>query len=373
MDAYNHVKGIDIKRKTILAQHKEKAELGAKQYGFDEVAEDFDNLIDDDEIDVIDICAPPYVHAEMIERALQAGKYVICEKPLTGYFGNPGDETPIGIKVRKSDMYQKVIENMEALKAIVNQYPDKFMYAENYIYAPAIQKMGEIISKKKCKVLCLKGEESLKGSTSRVAGEWCKTGGGTFIRTGTHPMSAILWLKRMEAQATDSEILIESVTADMGRIIEKLSEYEHRHIAANPVDVEDFGSCTITFSDGTKGIVLATDTLLGGSRNYVEAYCNDAVLYANLTLSDMMSTYFLDEERLDDVFISEMLPSKLGWNNPFVVDEVIRGYVAEIQDFMECIVFGRKPLADFQLAYDTVKVTYAAYMSAEEGKRIILK
>ena len=70
-----------------------------------------------------------------------------------------------------------------------------------------------------------------------------------------------------------------------------LTEYEHRHIKADPQDVEDFGTATITFSDNTKAIIIATDTLLGGSRNYVEAYCNDAVLKGNLTMNDMMSTY----------------------------------------------------------------------------------
>lgn len=56
----------------------------------------------------------------------------------------------------------------------------KFMYAENYIYAPAVTKAVEIITKKKCKVLYAKGEESLKGLNPPVAEEWCKTGGGTF-------------------------------------------------------------------------------------------------------------------------------------------------------------------------------------------------
>ena len=218
----------------------------------------------------------------------------------------------------------------------------------------------------------MKGEESLKGSSSPVAGYWNRNGGGTFMRTGTHPLTAILYLKQVEAEARGCEIKVESIIADMGNITEQLSEYEHRHITARPIDVEDFGTASITFSDASKAIVMATDTLLGGSRNYVEAYCNDAVLYANLTLSDLMSSYFLDEERLDDVYISEMLPLKTGWNHPFVADEIIRGYVAEIQDFMECIIYDRKPLSDFNLAYDTAKLIYAAYLSAEQEKKIRL-
>ena len=74
-----------------------------------------------------------------------------------------------------------------------------------------------------------------------MAGEWNKTGGGTFIRTGAHPLSAILWLKQIEAKAQSKEIKVVSVFADMTQITPKLSEYEHRHITARPHDVEDAG------------------------------------------------------------------------------------------------------------------------------------
>ena len=231
----------------------------------------------------------------------------------------------------------------------------------------AVIKSAEIIRKKKSKILYAKGEESLKGSSSPVAGEWSKTGGGTFIRTGAHPLSAILWLKQQEALTRGEEITVQSVFADMGQITPQLSEYEHRHIAARPNDVEDTSTVILTFSDGTKATVIATDTLLGGSKNYVELYCNDAAITCNLTMSDLMSTYFLDEERLDDVYISEMLPSKTGWNHPFLEDEIIRGYMDEMRDFMEAVYFDRDPKSSFSLAYDTVKIIYAAYKSAELG------
>ena len=39
---------------------------------------------------------------------------------------------------------------------------------------------------------------------------------------------------------------------------------------------------------------------------------------------------------------------------------------------MECVATGRQPLADLELAYDTMQVQYAGYWSAEDGKRIAL-
>lgn len=372
MEAYRHVKDIHLRYKKVIAKHYERAQAAVERWGFEEAAHNFEDLINDPEIDIIDICTPPYKHEEMIIRALNAGKHVICEKPLAGYFGSEGDIDPIGKTVPKRIMYTKLLASMENIREAVEKSGKRFMYAENFIYAPAVQKIAEIITKKKSRILCLKGEESLKGSSSAVAGEWNKTGGGTFTRTGSHPLSAILWLKQVEAQARGEVIKVESIIADMGYITNTLSEYDHRHIAARPNDVEDFGTAVITFTDKTKAIVMATDTLLGGSKNYIEVYCNDAALKCNLTMNDLMSTYFLDEERLDDVYISEMLPSKTGWNNPFVLDDVVRGYRDEMQDFMEAVAYGREPVSGFEIAYDTAKITYAAYMSAEEGRRIEL-
>ena len=372
INALKRFTGIPLRFKMIVARRKEQLEVAKAIYGFEETSYDFEDLLTDPDIDVIDICTQPYVHEEMIERAMLAGKHVICEKPLTGYFGMSGDEYPIGINVSKKVMYLQLLESIRRLRQIIRKSGKKFMYAENFVYAPAVLKAAEIITAKKSRILYAKGEESLKGSSSPVAGEWDKTGGGTFIRTGSHPLSAILWLKQQEAKAHGIDIKVKSVIADMGRITPNLSDYEHRHIAANPVDVEDCGTVILNFTDDSRAVIIATDTLLGGSKNYVELYCNDAAINCTLTMSDLMSTYFLDEDNLDNVYISEMLPSKIGWNKPFLEDEIIRGYTDEMRDFMEAIFYDRDPKAGFDLAYDTIRIIYAAYMSAEMGCKVEL-
>lgn len=368
MNALKKVTNIPVRYKTIMARRPEQLIPAKEKYGFEQISYSFEEVINDEDINVISICTPPYVHADMIIQAMKAGKHVICEKPLTGYFGEVG-ETLVGIKTPKSIMYEKLLESMEKLKKVVEASDRKFMYAENFVYAPSVVKAAEIIKAKKSKILYIKGEESLKGSSSYVAGEWNKTGGGTFIRTGTHPLSAILWLKAQEASAHGKKITVENVLADMATVTPFLTEYEHRHIMARPKDVEDIGTVVLTFSDQSRAVVIATDTLLGGSKNYIELYCNDAALNCTLTMNNMMDTYFLDEEGLEDVYISEMLSSKTGWNHPFILDEIVRGYADEMQDFMEAIYYDREPKSGFQLAYDTAKIVYAAYASAEAGCR----
>lgn len=360
---------IPVELNTICDYQFEKCLEYQTKYGFSNVTTNFDEVVNNKDIDVIDICTPPYLHEEMIKKSLLAGKHVICEKPLSGYFGSK-EESDIGNNISKELMYKELLNNLDEITKIVKNSDKKFMYAENFIYAPSIQKAAEIIRKKKSKIMFAKGEESLKGSSSPVAGLWNKTGGGTFIRTGAHPLSAILWLKSLEGKVRGEKIKVKSVMADFGRSTSNLSPYDHRHIEANPIDVEDTGAVILTFNDDTKAVVMATDTLLGGSKNYVDLYCNDAVINCNITMSNLMSTYFLDEDRLDDVYISEMLPSKTGWNNVFLEDEILRGYVYEMHDFMECVLYDKEPISNFELAYDSIKIMYAAYMSAELGKRI---
>ncbi len=372
MNALMRFSEFPVRYKRIIARRPEQVEKMKNRYGFEIASLDFNDLLNDPEINVIDICTPPYVHEEMIIRALEAGKHVICEKPLSGYFGMPGDVSPIGLNVSKEKMYTQVLSSLDKLRDAVSASDKKFMYAENFVYAPAIVKAAEIVQAKKSRILFMKGEESLKGSSSPVAGEWDKTGGGTFMRVGTHPLSAILWLKQQEAIARGVDIKVDSVLADTGRVTPTLTEYEHRHIAATPNDVEDLSTFIITFSDSSKAVIMANDTLLGGSKNYVELYCNDAAINCTLTMADMMETYFLDEDGLGDVYISEMLPGKTGWNKPFLLDEVMRGYTDEMKDFMQCIMYDRKPKSDFEMAYQTAKIMYAGYMSAEQGRVVKL-
>ena len=368
-NGYEKVSGISVRLKTVCDLNLDLAKKVQERYGYEQTSCDYRELLADPEIDVIDIVLPPFLHTKIAMEAMEAGKHVICEKPLTGYFGNPGQEN-IGTTVRKSEMYRQCLEEMDLLKEVVERTGKKFMYAENFVYATPVQKAAEIIRAKKTKLLFMKGEESLKGSSSPVAGKWNKTGGGTLMRTGTHPMGGMLWLKQQEALARGETITVKSVSADVGVTTACLSEHEHRHIAARPEDVEDYGIISVTFSDGTKALCIASDTVLGGTKNYIEVYGNNAVLNCNITPTDLLNTYFLDEDGLEDVNISEMLPRKLGWNKAFVSDEMIRGYIGELQDFVETVAYDREPTSNFTLAYDVTKVLYAAYQSAEEGRRI---
>lgn len=59
------------------------AKSKAESLGIDKSYGDFDQLLNDPEVEVVHICTPNFLHYPMAKAALQAGKHVICEKPLS--------------------------------------------------------------------------------------------------------------------------------------------------------------------------------------------------------------------------------------------------------------------------------------------------
>ncbi len=360
---YERVHGVEVRLKTVAARRAEQLEAAKARYGFEKTSTRFEDLLEDPEINVIDICTPPYAHADMIIAALRAGKDVICEKPLIGCF-DP--------ELSKAQMYDFVCAKLDEIEAAERESGKRIMYAENFVYAPSVQKAIEFVNLRGSRILCIEGQCTINGSTSPVAGEWAKTGGGTFIRNGIHPLSGALWLKAAEGAARGEEIVPVSVSADMGRTSAKLDADQKRSMFTTARNVEDCGTATFTFSDGSKAVIMAKDICLGGSLNYMKLFCNDGRINCNMTPNNLIETYFPDDRGIEKYPFAEMLPFKTGWNNPFVSDETERGYLGEIQDFAECVATGRVPKAGFALAKTTMKALYAAYMSDEKGCRVMI-
>src|SRR6516165_3659785 len=369
MYALRRVYGVDVEVSAVAARGEHVVDF-ARRHQIPTAYRSFADLIADGEIDVVDICTPPNLHAAMIVEAMRAGKHVICEKPFAGYFGRDGDKTPIGRYVPKALMYERVCEEMEETAAAIKATGKLFMYAEDWIYAPAVTKTAEILKATGDKILFMRGEESHSGSHAAHAAQWAMTGGGSLIRMGCHPLSAVLYLKQVEAKARGEAIAVASVTCDVGNVAACLKAEERAYIKANPGDGEACGTRTVTFSDGTKATFFSGDMIMGGVRNLIEPYTSGGSRFANITPNTHMMSYQTSEEKLAGVYITEKVDRKTGWQFVCLEEEWTRGYLQEIQDFMECAATGRQPLSDLALAYETIKVNYSGYWAAEDGRRV---
>lgn len=370
LDAMKYVGGVPITLKTLCYnRNKARAEEKRREYGFERITDDYHTMLADPDVNVVDIVGTPLSHTEMIREAMEAGKDVICEKPLTGYMAKPDDPKPVGEKVTKAEMYRSVLKEMNALRPVVEKSGKHFYYAENFVYAPSVQRSAELICRKKSKILMMKAFFGMKGSSSPLAGDWAAFGGGCWYRNGVHPLGAIVYLKQREAKARGEEIYPISVTADMGRVSQVLTEEEHRYINARPFDVEDNSTVTITFSDGTKATIITSDTVVGGSQNKIDIFTNDGAMECTLLISNELRTCFMDDKGIEDVLISELNNRKIGWYNASATDAISRGYAGELRDFLTAIGEGRGAELDFEFAYLVMKITYGAYVAAETGTK----
>lgn len=68
--------------KAVCGRTKEKVEVFADQWGYESTETDWKKVIARDDIDAVDICTPNNTHAEIAIAAAEAGKMILCEKPL---------------------------------------------------------------------------------------------------------------------------------------------------------------------------------------------------------------------------------------------------------------------------------------------------
>lgn len=166
-----------------------------------------------------------------------------------------------------------------------------------------------------------------------------------------------------------------SVVADVAPLmrLEAAHRDKKKWIPADPEDVENWGSVLITFDDGTKAVVTVTDAGLGGLQEKVSVYMTNAVLHANLAQNTAVQAYAPEGTIFGDEYFTEKLETKAGWSFPSPDENWFRGYPQQMRDFVDAIRERREPLADLTLAADAIEVIYAAYLSAEEGRRVQLQ
>ena len=66
----------------IAGRNTERVAAFAEKFGYKRTYKDFRDLVKDPQVSVVDLCTPPYVHHEESVASFEAGKSVICEKPL---------------------------------------------------------------------------------------------------------------------------------------------------------------------------------------------------------------------------------------------------------------------------------------------------
>jgi predicted dehydrogenase len=368
-EAYHHVRGVDVDVVAVAATRRERADAFAREFGVGRAVADFRAVLDDRAVDLVDLCVPSHLHAQMAMEAARAGKHVIVEKPLTGFFG--GAATP------RAEMLARSLAGADAVLDACAKAGVRLCYAENWVYAPPIQKARRLLTAAGGPILRLVGEESHGGTHAPVNKRWETGGGGSLIGKACHPLGAALYLKADEGiRLRGRPIRPVSVSAETANLADTETFRAASPRYLNTVDganVEDWGSMLIGFDDGTVAQISAADTVLGGIRNQMIVYGAKAVVICNINPNDTVRAYAPDAAVFAAEYLVEKLETKAGWSSPQPDEDWTSGYPQEIQDFVEAVAFKREPLSGGALARDVTGVIYGAYLSAAEGRRVDLR
>lgn len=133
--------------------------------------DDYREVLKKEDIEMVSVCVPNYLHKEVVCDAANAGKHIVCEKPLA-------------ITLEDCD---KMIETCQDNKV-------KLMYAEDWIFAPALIRAKNIYKEGAIgDIVYIKAKESHGGSHSLYAQKLKYCGGGAMIHLGIHPAGLVTW------------------------------------------------------------------------------------------------------------------------------------------------------------------------------------
>ncbi|WP_411342727.1 Gfo/Idh/MocA family protein [Paenibacillus sp. WLX1005] len=198
-----------------IAQYRQEL---AKSHGHT-IYDDLQSVLSDDTIDIVLIATPNDVHKELAIAALQAGKHVICEKPVTIHSQDLLDILQVAKEVERVFM---VHQN--------RRWDEDFLIVRQLIQQ---QTIGDVFH-----------VESRVQGANGIPGDWRQLkayGGGMLLDWGVHLLDQLLLL-------TDSKI--ESVSAELSTILN--------------TEVDDGFTARITFKDGLTALVEV------GTTNYIK-------------------------------------------------------------------------------------------------------
>jgi len=225
----------------------ERASLLAEQYGA-KAYETMEDLLADPEIDAVSVCVPNFLHADISIKALEAGKHVLCEKPMA---------------VTLEDC-MKMVEASEKNNR-------KLMIAQNQRLLPAHLKAKELIASEAIgdvlevrTVFAHSGPDnwSVDGKNSWFLDK-TRSAFGAMADLGVHKIDLITYLTGHKIVEACAQV----------RTLDK------KNADGSPITVDDNAYCFFAFDNGIIGTLFASWTNYGEEENWTSIYGTKGVIH----------------------------------------------------------------------------------------------
>jgi predicted dehydrogenase len=294
--------------------------------------DDYREMLKKEDIEMVSVCVPNYLHKEVVCDAANAGKHIVCEKPLA-----------------------TTLEDCDQMIETCQDNKVKLMYAEDWIFAPALIRAKNIYKEGAIgDIVYIKAKESHGGSHSLYAQKLKYCGGGAMIHLGIHPAGLVTWFKEKK--------VIE--------VLGKTSQGLNNNLIHAEFEGEDWAAGILTFEDNTFALIEGNYVTFGGMDNKIEVYGSKGNIKIELTHGSPILVYSPDGYE----YAIEKADTTKGWTFPAVDEESSLGYQNEISHFVDCVKFNQEVMEgargeDGRIA---LQIVFGIYESMKGGKPIKL-
>ncbi|MDR1953817.1 MAG: Gfo/Idh/MocA family oxidoreductase [Clostridiales Family XIII bacterium] len=347
-----------INKKTIADLTQERADEAAVQFAFEKGTDDWTTIINDPDIDIVDICTPNNVHAEIAVAAAKAGKHIICEKPIA----TTAEEA-------------KTMYEAASKAGVVN------MLAFNYRMTPAVQLAKKYIEEGSIgDILDFRGtylQDWSADPNSPLSWRFQKKvcGSGAFGDIGTHVVDMLRFLIGDFAEVNARfATYIDERPIQTGAVDNLGTVKGGSNVPKAKVDVDDQCLLTLKCTNGAFGTIEATRNAWGRN-NFItfEIHGTKGSLYFNYERRDELQVCFADDPADRRGFRTVYTgPAHPFGENLWPIPALGIGYtetkIVEVYKFIDAIVNGKDASPNFKDGYQIELLGDAAFRSAESGK-----
>jgi predicted dehydrogenase len=353
-NAYNRVNNFfDLQYKPVLqavaARDADKAKKFADTWGYASVETDWRKLVERKDIDAIDICTPNNLHRDIAIAAANAGKMILCEKPLSM---NTAEGHEMVAAVEKAGVLNTVWYNYRRVPAVTlaKQLVDEGRLGRIYHYRANFLQDWTISAD------LPQGGAGLWRIDSKVAGS------GVTGDLLAHCIDTALWINGP----------IKSVTAMTETFVKERKHQETGKV--EPVGIDDACAFLCRFVNGSLAIFESTRYARGHKALYTFEI-NGANASIAWDLHDLHRLSYFDHG--DDSLVRgwrsvHVTDGDMPYMNKWWVPGLAIGYehsfVHQVADFLENVAKNKPTSPTFREALETQKVCDAVLASAKSGQ-----
>ncbi|MGC8779130.1 MAG: Gfo/Idh/MocA family protein, partial [Candidatus Caldatribacteriaceae bacterium] len=310
----------------VATSREDTARRFAEKVGVDSWYADYRELLKRDDVQVVNICTPPYWHEEMVLAAAEAGKHVLVEKP-------------IAINLRQADTMVDACQKAGVKMGVIFQY--RFSEAAQSIKKAIGESLFGRLFLGDVYVKWFRTGEYYQSASWR--GLWAKEGGGALINQSIHAIDLLQWF--------------------MGPVewVEGICQtVRHR------IETEDLGLALVRFRSGAVGVIEGSTALYPGFPQKIELHGEKGSVVLE---GDQIAFFKLQDTPPPEDLLkkAKALDTSASPTAGFSPEYHRR----QIQDFLQAIRENRPPLVDGAEGRKALEIVRAIYLSSESNTRVL--